>query len=388
MKPLTVWLWCLIVFLLAGCASVPPAGQSSITPGYQPPAQSDEAELWFAMRRFEADLEKSPARVRDPELNAYVRELSCRVAADLCPDIRVYVLRSPYFNAFMAPNGMMVVFSGLLLRVSSEAELAFVLAHEVGHYQQQHSLKNWRQTKNVGNVFAGIQLIAGGMGSGAVALAGAIGANANLAAFSREQEREADAYGYARLRELGYDLEAPGLLWAAIWEEDRVNPRGLLSSVFASHPATEERWRTLREKAAAEQIQGDARAELLIGRLASFRAAWLEDELARRNYTQTRVLLDRLKQTPANRAETLYFEGELYRKRAQDGDLERALAAYDLAATDRNAPAELWRDRGLVLRRVGRSNEAAADFRRYLERAPDADDRAMIEHYLGGSDGP
>lgn len=377
----------LLILVLAGCATVPPAGTSSIAPGYQPPAASDEAELWFAMQRFEADLERSPARVRDPELNAYLRELGCRVAGELCPDIRVYVLRSPYFNAFMAPNGMMVVFTGLLLRVSSEAELAFVLAHEVGHYQQQHSLKNWRQSKNVGNVFAGIQLIAGGLGSGAVALAGAIGANASLAAFSREQEREADAYGFTRLRELGYDLDAPGQLWAAVWEEDRVNPRGLLSSVFASHPATEERWRTLRDKAAAEQTMGDARAELLVGRLARFRAEWLEDELARRNYTQTRVLLERLKQTPANRAETLYFEGELYRKRARDGDLERALAAYDLAATDKEAPAVLFRDRGLVLRRLGRRDEAAEDFRRYLERAPAADDRAMIEHYLGGQHG-
>jgi predicted Zn-dependent protease len=377
----------LLLLLLGGCASVPPAGQSSIAPGYQPPKASDEAELWFAMQRFEAELERSPARVRDSELNDYLRELTCRVAGELCADIRVHVLRSPYFNAFMAPNGMMVVFTGLLLRVRNEAELAFVLAHEVGHYQQQHSLKNWRQTKNVGNVFAGIQLVAGGMGSGAVALAGALGANASLAAFSREQEREADAYGYVRLRELGYDLDAPGQLWAAIWEEDRVNPRGLLSSVFASHPATEERWRTLREKAAAEQTQGDARAERLVGRLARFRADWLEDELSRRNYTQSRILLERLKQTPANRAETLYFEGELYRKRAQDGDLQRALAAYDLAASDPNAPAALWRDRALVLRRLGRNAEAAQDFRRYLGVAPEAHDRAMIEHYLEQSGG-
>jgi len=43
----------------------------------------------------------------------------------------------------MAPNGMMQVATGLLLRTANEAQLAYVLGHELGHYRRRHSMQRW-----------------------------------------------------------------------------------------------------------------------------------------------------------------------------------------------------------------------------------------------------
>jgi predicted Zn-dependent protease len=69
--------------------------------------------------------------VRDPALNAYVRSVLCKVTDDYCRDVRVYIVDVPYFNASMAPNGAMMVWTGTLLRVRNEAQLALVLGPRV-----------------------------------------------------------------------------------------------------------------------------------------------------------------------------------------------------------------------------------------------------------------
>ena len=61
---------------------------------------------------------------------------------------QVHLVRTPLFNASMAPNGMMQVWTGLLLRVDDEAQLAAVLGHEFGHYLARHSTERLRDAKS------------------------------------------------------------------------------------------------------------------------------------------------------------------------------------------------------------------------------------------------
>ncbi|MCY7354402.1 MAG: M48 family metalloprotease, partial [Lysobacter sp.] len=119
-----------LAFVLASCASQAPIRENA--PGSTPIAGTDEDELWYAMERAERELQRSPLRVRDPALNNYVRRTVCKSAGDYCRDLRVYIMDVPQFNASMAPNGMMLVWTGALLRARDEAEIAFVLAHEMG----------------------------------------------------------------------------------------------------------------------------------------------------------------------------------------------------------------------------------------------------------------
>jgi len=53
----------------------------------------------------------------------------------------------PCFNAGMAPNGMMQIWSDLLMRVESEVQLAPVIEHEIGHYLQRHTVERLRDIK-------------------------------------------------------------------------------------------------------------------------------------------------------------------------------------------------------------------------------------------------
>src|SRR5262245_24840551 len=95
-------------------------GQTDWTPPARfarPDLASDEGGLWALMDREETRLRRSPFRLRDDALNRYLQDIVCRLAGEHCPDIRVYAVRTPYFNASMAPNGMMQVWSGLLLRM-------------------------------------------------------------------------------------------------------------------------------------------------------------------------------------------------------------------------------------------------------------------------------
>ena len=141
--------------------------------GWQAPARfarpdiaTDEGGLWSLMDREETRLRRSPFSLRDPRLRDYVQDIACRLAGEHCPDVRVYLVQTPLFNASMAPNGMMQVWTGLMLRVDNEAQLAAVLGHEIGHYLSRHSLERLRDVKSRAafGQFLGLLGVAGAVG--------------------------------------------------------------------------------------------------------------------------------------------------------------------------------------------------------------------------------
>src|SRR6185312_709398 len=130
----------------------------------RPAASTDEGSLWAFMDREEHRLQQSAFVIRDKALHDYVAGVVCKLAGEHCPDIRVYIVQTPLFNASMAPNGMMQVWSGLLLRMTSEAQLAAVLGHEIGHYLARHSIERLRdaKSKSAAGQFLGILLARAG----------------------------------------------------------------------------------------------------------------------------------------------------------------------------------------------------------------------------------
>ncbi|MFZ1477894.1 MAG: peptidase M48, partial [Sphingorhabdus sp.] len=97
--------------------ATPAAAQASGSAQKYQPINDDERNLWRTMDEYEGNIRHSPLLIADAELNDYVRSVLCRaVGAEKCSAVRIYILRTPQFNAAMAPNGMMVVWSGLLLR--------------------------------------------------------------------------------------------------------------------------------------------------------------------------------------------------------------------------------------------------------------------------------
>ncbi len=368
--------------------AVPPAAPAIA--GAEPvyvPQDKIERGLWMQMDDAERELKRSPLVIRDPYLNAYVRSVLCRtVGAGKCAEVRLYLVRTPDFNATMAPNGVMQVWSGLLLRTQNESQLAAVLGHEYVHYENRHSLRLFREIKSKSAsaawlAFTGIGLIA------------SFGLLADMFKFSREMEREADMGGLALMAKAGYDTREASKVWQQLREEmDATAANRLTKSkkdksggMFASHPPTAERVAYLA--AAAAEQPGDpagSGAASYAAAMANDWPAFVDDQLKNNDFGSAEYLITSMAKAGWS-DRLLYARGELYRRRAGDGDLDKAAVFFSEAIGAGGALPELWRGRGLVLLKLGRSEDGKADLNEYLKRAPGASDKAMIAMMAGGS---
>ncbi len=360
------------LLLVGACAAPLPdiaPGQTNLAE-----AERDERGVWAEMEQAESELLTSGALVADEALQAYVREVACRVAGDYCNDIRVYVVERAGFNASMAPNGFMTVWTGLLLRVENEAQLAAVLGHEVAHYQRRHTIERWRTTRAATSAvtFLSVAAAVGGYGgaSSLVRLATLLA----LLGYSREQEREADSLGFERLAAAGYDAGAAAAVWrSAVAEQQAMDEDQAPPLLLSTHPASDERLAELTELA---QTRGGERfAERFRDAVAHHRSDWIAAEIGLGRYGALDVVLRRLGEA----GEAQYWRGEMYRR---SGEHEKALAAYRQATANGDAPAAAHRGLGLALWSLGRASEARRAFTRYLVAAPQAEDTAMIRAYI------
>ena len=332
------------------------------------------------MDREETRLRRSLFIMRETEFNQYIADITCKLAGSHCPDVRVYLVNTPYFNASMAPNGMMQVWSGLMLRMENEAQLAAVIAHEIGHYLQRHSVERLR---DISTRAAFMQVMS------AFGLVGAVGmlaiATTGLA-YNRDQEREADTIGASLMADAGYDISQASRVWENLLAELNARPNGNSAgsfSLFSTHPSSRERAQSLADLAKARP-GGVSNSSEWLDRIKPFRAQWLKDEVRRGQHEESIVLLSRMIAADAKQPDILTARGEVYRLRAGSSDGEKALADYQAAVNLGKEPPEAHRGMGLVYRARGQMQEALGAFARYLELTPGAPDAAMIKSYLEG----
>ena len=188
------------------------AGEVDDTPlpsahGYEP--QDDlEKGLWYEMDEAEKRLKESRFLIEDPELNDYVRSVLCKtVGEERCQATRLYLVRTPQFNASMAPNGAMLVYSGLLLRMRDEAQLAAVLGHEFTHFEKQHSLRIFRSIRSKTDIMSWLSVLPVRLPY-AASMVSQYALIGSVYSFNREMEREADAGSIDELVSAGYDPRA------------------------------------------------------------------------------------------------------------------------------------------------------------------------------------
>ena len=336
--------------------------------------------------KAEKGLEQSPLRVRDEALNAYVKKLVCDLAGPQCSSVRAYVVEILEFNASCYPNGMMVVNTGLLLRIENEAQLAFVLGHELTHYLKRHTLNQYESTRNTAGALTIFSLAAAGAGAGAAgSLAGVLAMGA-LFSYSRDQEREADAGGFELAVGRGYDPRQGTAIWAHMEEEQAANPkREKPLRFYANHPTNNERMGTMKKRADEMEVQThavDLGAETFHAATAPLSTAWLEQELNRGQFSESITLLQRMIQNEPSMTQLKFYLGEAYRRRNAKDDNTNALNAYSAAIAGADAPSAAHRGLGLAALKSGQKAMARDAFKQYLALAPDAPDRATVEYYL------
>ena len=166
------------------------------------------------------------------------------VAASERPDLKyqVTVLNSPAINAFALPNGQLYITRGLIALANDKAELASVLAHEMGHVIARHAAIREEQAKQAAMISHVVNDVLSDPQTGALALAKA---KLSIAAFSRAQEFEADGIGVGISARAGFDPFGASRILngmqrnAEVRTAGNTDPRAL--DFLSSHPATPER---------------------------------------------------------------------------------------------------------------------------------------------------
>jgi predicted Zn-dependent protease len=197
-------------------------------------------------------------KYEDADLARYVSALGKKLGAlSHQPNLAytIQVLDSPVVNAFAVPGGYVYLTRGILAYLNDEAELAGVVAHEIGHIAARHSAQQYSKAQ-----FAQLGLGLGSMLSktfrkyAGVAQAGV---EVLFLSFSRSDEREADTLGVEYSAKAGYDSNHMANLFVSL---ERLNPgesQGGLPGWFSTHPNPENRIAAVKQDTLAwrEKIQ-------------------------------------------------------------------------------------------------------------------------------------
>ncbi|WP_137899383.1 M48 family metallopeptidase [Sphingomonas sp. 2SG] len=347
-------------------------------PAYQP-SDVDERGAWMIADEEERRLRDAPEVIRDPALNAFVRDVLCRtVGADRCAAIRLYIVRIPAFNATTYPNGMMTVWTGALLRLHSEAELGAMLGHEFGHFELRHTVASFRHRRSGNALLAWASILGGGFALQVATIGG-------FYRFDRAQEKAADLLGLRYLAASSYPASAAADIWVRAMAETDASAIGryrkpdqrYTAGFFATHPTDLTRATYLRAAAAAIGVHGADEAARYRAALAPWLPRLLADQIKRNDFGGSEYLLAQLAAdgwtTPL-----LFARGELYRERGNPRDLASAAGFYRDAIGRGDAPPEAYRGLGLALLRGNQAEPGRAALRDYLRRKPDAGDAPLI----------
>jgi predicted Zn-dependent protease len=197
-------LLCLIslaLLQLGGCAVNPVSGDSDFV------LMSEDEEISIG-RQYHPQILMEYGRYDDPGLQSYVQHVGEGLGAKSHRANLIYrftVLDSQEVNAFALPGGYIYITRGLLSYLNSEAELAAVLGHEIGHVTARHAVRQQSASAATGILASVIAATTGVNGAGD--LLNTLG-TALVRGYGREHELESDRLGAEYLARTGYDANA------------------------------------------------------------------------------------------------------------------------------------------------------------------------------------
>ncbi len=240
-----------ILVLLAGVSQVactvnPATGKRSFT------LMTWEQEKALGLSAAPQFTEQFGGEFQNANAQAYVDRIGSRLVAQIEPgvpdlDWEFTLLDSDVINAFALPGGKVFMTRGLAAKLGSEAEMAGVLGHEIGHVTARHG--NQRMSKQQAfNISLGLGAIAVGVADddsdlrryGQIGIpAIAVGGNLMLLKYGRDEESEADMLGMRYMLKAGYDPSAQRRVMEVLMRASAGQPRQI--ELFATHPYPETR---------------------------------------------------------------------------------------------------------------------------------------------------
>ncbi len=231
-----------VIAVAIACTVNPATGERQLT------LIGEQQEIAMG-RDYDRQLQDQLGMVDDPELTAYVESVGRKLAADSeRPDLpwQFRVVDDPTVNAFAVPGGFVYVTRGILAHFNSEAQLAAVLGHEIGHVTARHSVEQMSRA----------QLATLGLGVAAVAseefrdYAGLASAAMQVLflKFSRDDERQADDLGLRYMTRDGYDPKEMADVFEMLDRQSQLAGGQRLPAWQSTHPAPGRREARIRSE--------------------------------------------------------------------------------------------------------------------------------------------
>ena len=231
--------------VMAGCATNPATGERELS------LIGEQQEISMG-RQADQDVQATIGVYEDPALQAYIEGVGTSLAqASERPELpwTFRVADDPAVNAFALPGGFVYVTRGLLATMNSEAELAAVLGHEIGHVTARHAVNRISRAQ-----LTGLGLGIGMILSPELAQFGdlaSLGLNLLFLKYSRDDERESDELGLRYMLRVGYDPDAMVDVFAQLERASGLSESERVPDWLATHPGPEERGQRAADALAA-----------------------------------------------------------------------------------------------------------------------------------------
>jgi beta-barrel assembly-enhancing protease len=211
--------------------------RTKLKPGFNILKPKDDVEIG---RRSAVEADRQLEILNDRQATTYIQTLGKNLATSAPNNDPVYVFQFKIvndnaINAFALPGGFIYVNRGAIAAADNEAQIAGVMAHEIGHVVMRHGTHQMSKAyvEKMGLGILGGMLGGGALGS-VINATGGFGLNALFLHYSREMESEADLIGTQILHDAGYDPKAMVEFFEKIQVESQ--SAGKSSQFFSDHP--------------------------------------------------------------------------------------------------------------------------------------------------------
>lgn len=193
------------------------------------------------------EVERQAKIINDPIVAEYVNRIGQNLVrnSDAKVPFTIKVIDSEEVNAFALPGGFFFVNSGLIMKADNEAELAGVMAHEIGHVAARHGTRQATRGEIAQLGMIPLIFMGGWAGYGAYQAASIL-VPIGFLQFSQRMESEADLLGLEYMYKAGYDPTAFVDFFEKIETLEKRKP-GTMSKVFSTHPPTDARIRATQK---------------------------------------------------------------------------------------------------------------------------------------------
>lgn len=230
---------------LYGCATNPVSDKKQFV------LMSEEQELAIG-KSMDPKIIKEYGLYDDPELQSYVDMIGQKIAKKgERPELFYHfkVLNDPVINAFALPGGYIYITRGILALLNSEAELAGVLGHEVGHVTARHAVQQYTQAQSYQIMATVASIFVPEFRNRSLQQLADIAATGIIRGYGREMEMESDRLGIKYSYRARYNPKAvPDFLSILKLASKGKEKKGVFHGMFATHPDTTERINAAKER--------------------------------------------------------------------------------------------------------------------------------------------